>query len=206
MKDYIAELLEKYPDIKCIEKDIREAYELIAGTYANGHFLLVGGNGGSAADAAHMTGELMKSMNVARPLDDDIRKKFADIGGNRGLVLGTALERAYPTIDITSSPVFTTAFANDQDSVNAFAQLVLGYGREGDTFLAISTSGNSENIIRAAIVAKAKGLKVIALTGKGGGELVKYADVSVIVPADNTPDVQERHLPIYHAWCKQIES
>ena len=170
-----------------------------------GKKLLVGGNGGSAADSEHMVGELMKSFAFRRRVPEAFRKKLTEQGGARGERLAEMLEGALPAIAITGHDALTSAFGNDTDWKFAMAQQVYGYGREGDVLLAISTSGNSENLLNAAETARALGLKVIALTGKTGGALAKLADVSLIVPRQETYQIQELHLPIYHALCLALE-
>ena len=98
-----------------------------------------------------------------------------------------------------------TAYLNDVDGEDIFAQQLLGFGESGDAFLAISTSGNSKNIVDAAIVAKALGIKIIGLTGTTGGWLSEVANVCIKVPAVETYQIQEYHLPIYHCWCLMLE-
>jgi D-sedoheptulose 7-phosphate isomerase len=99
----------------------------------------------------------------------------------------------------------TTAYINDVDGLGVFAQQLFGYGRKGDTFLGISTSGNSQNIMNATVVARAMGISVLGLTGKDGGELATVADVAVRVPQEETYLIQELHLPVYHCWCMMLE-
>lgn len=174
-------------------------------TYKKGKKLLIAGNGGSAADAGHIAGELMKSFRLARPLSPDLTKKMREIDEMRGRELSETLEFPLTAISLTAHEALSTAFGNDVGALGVFAQQLLGFGREGDVFLAISTSGNSENILRAAVLAKAMGIYVIGLTGQNGGELAHLADTTVKVPESETYMIQELHLPIYHCWCMMLE-
>lgn len=195
--DHLKRLLERYPALKGLENGISESYELIKESYENGGKLLICGNGGSAADSDHIVGELMKGFYKARSLPEEERKRYGD--------LGDRLQGALPAIALTQHSALSTAFLNDVDPQMIFAQQVYGYGRPGDVFLGLSTSGNSENVVSAAKVASAKGMKVITMTGRDGGRLKELSDVCLIVPAHITADIQEYHLPIYHALCAMLE-
>lgn len=205
MNKFIDELIDRYPKLKSIKKDIEVAYELIKNMYKDGGKLLVGGNGGSAADSEHIVGELMKGFCKKRKISTDLAEKLENINEDLGLELGKCLQGALKAIAITGHTGLTTAFANDVDPNMIFAQQVYGYGDNKDVLLCISTSGNSKNLIYAAITAKAKGMKVITLTGKDGGKLKEYSDISIIVPENETFKIQELHLPIYHALCLELE-
>ncbi len=205
MNKFIDELIDRYPKLESIKKDIEVAYELIKNMYKDGGKLLVGGNGGSAADSEHIVGELMKGFCKKRKISTDLAEKLENINGDLGLELGKCLQGALKAIAITGHTGLTTAFANDVDPNMIFAQQVYGYGDNKDILLCISTSGNSKNLIYAAITAKAKGMKVITLTGKDGGKLKEYSDISIIVPENETFKIQELHLPIYHALCLELE-
>lgn len=205
MNKFIDELIDRYPKLESIKKDIEVAYELIKNMYKDGGKLLVGGNGGSAADSEHIVGELMKGFCKKRKISTDLAEKLENINEDLGLELGKCLQGALKAIAITGHTGLTTAFANDVDPNMIFAQQVYGYGDNKDILLCISTSGNSKNLIYAAITAKAKGMKVITLTGKNGGRLKEYSDISIIVPENETFKIQELHLPIYHALCLELE-
>ena len=205
MNKFIDELIDRYPKLESIKKDIEVAYELIKNMYKDGGKLLVGGNGGSAADSEHIVGELMKGFCKKRKISTDLAEKLENVGEDLGLELGKCLQGALKAIAITGHTGLTTAFANDVDPNMIFAQQVYGYGDNKDILLCISTSGNSKNLIYAAITAKAKGMKVITLTGKDGGKLKEYSDISIIVPENETFKIQELHLPIYHALCLELE-
>ena len=199
-------LTERYPVLNEIKKELEQAYQLLEMCFENGGKLLVGGNGGSAADAEHIVGELMKGFVKRRPMTDEMQKTLKAADPKRGAVLAENLQRSLPAIAITGHNALSSAFANDVDPVLTYAQQVMGYGTSKDVLFAISTSGNAENVMYAAVAAKAKGMKVVALTGKDGGALAKIADVSIIVPLQETYQIQELHLPIYHAFCLMLEA
>lgn len=197
--------LNRYPLLYSAEKNIKNAYVVLATCYINSRKLLICGNGGSAADAEHIVGELMKSFAYPRKLSNDVKEKLMTVSEDAGAYLGQKLQPALRAIALTSHPALSTAFANDVDPSLVFAQQVLGYGDKNDVLLGISTSGNSANVVHAAITAKALGLKVIGLTGKTGGQLKDYCDVAICVDQTDTAEIQELHLPVYHTLCKMLE-
>lgn len=201
----LEQLMERYPILLPCKKDILSAYEIMRDSYYNKGKLLIAGNGGSAADSEHIVGELMKGFVKKRSLSVSDKKKLLDIDCDYGKSLSDSLQGALPAIALTGHTALSTAYLNDVDGTLGFAQQVYGYGTEKDVFLGITTSGNSLNVINAAIVAKAKGLKVIALTGKDGGKIKKYADICIIVPEKETFKIQELHLPVYHSLCLMLE-
>lgn len=205
MMDHLDNLVLRYPILKPCKEEIANVFECIRESFASGGKLLVAGNGGSAADADHITGELMKSFLRRRSMRDDARDRLVELYGAEGDRLGGLLEGALPAIPITTLTSLTTAFANDVDPLVGFAQVVYGLGRPGDVFLGISTSGNARNIINAAMVAKACSIKTVALTGRSGGRLGKLCDFVIFAPEDATAYIQELHLPIYHALCAMLE-
>ena len=173
--------------------------------YLQGGKLLIAGNGGSAADSEHIAGELMKRFKTPRPVSLEFANRLKQIDPERGTELAKNLECGLMAIPLVAHEALTTAYINDVDGLGVFAQQLFGYGRAGDVFLGISTSGNSKNIMNATVVARALGIKVIGLTGENGGELAKVADVAVKVPETETYMIQELHLPIYHCWCLMLE-
>lgn len=198
-------LIERYPILKSCRTDIVYAYNIMEEMYKNDKKLLIAGNGGSAADAEHIAGELMKRFKSPRPISSEFSARLKEIDPVRGEYLSKNLERGLMAIPLVAHEALTTAYINDVDGLGVFAQQLFGFGRKGDVFLGISTSGNSKNIMYATVVAKALGIKVIGLTGAEGGELAKVADVSVKVPLTETYMIQELHLPIYHTWCLMLE-
>lgn len=198
-------LMERYPVLTPCKQNIIDAYLIMEKAYISDGKLLIAGNGGSAADSEHMAGELMKRFRVARPVSREFAKKLIGIDQVRGRNLAKNLEYGLMAIPLVAHEALTTAYINDVDGRGVFAQQLFGYGRPGDVFLGISTSGNSENIMNAAVVARAMRIKVIGLTGSGGGKLAVNADVSVRVPGTETYMVQELHLPVYHCWCLMLE-
>ena len=204
--EYLKELIKRYPKLAQVEGEIQAAYELMVEAYDEERKLLAAGNGGSSADSDHLVGELMKGFVHPRPIKEEFKQQLLDIDEYMGKELGSKLQGALPALSLSNHFALTTAYLNDIDGTSVFAQQVYGYGQAGDIFLGISTSGNAKNVLLAAVVAKAKGLKVIALTGRDGGKLAKFADVAVIVPENETYKIQELHLPIYHAWCLMLEN
>ena len=171
----------------------------------SGHKLFFIGNGGSAADAEHIVGELMKGFLLSRRLDEELHNELRRADPEKGEYLADKLQGALPAIAVVDHLALSTAFLNDVDPLLGMAQQVNGYGAEGDVFLGITTSGNSKNILYANTIAKAKGLKTVALTGKDGGQIKEMSDVSIIVPEEETFKIQELHLPIYHCLCLMLE-
>lgn len=199
------ELFLRYPCLEAVRTQLLDAYKVMEECYAGGGKLLVAGNGGSCADAEHIVGELMKGFVKSRRLPEELRQRMEEIGGEQGRKLAEGLQGSLPAIALTGHPGLSTAFLNDVDGEMILAQQLCGYGAQGDVFLGISTSGNSVNVDYAVTVARAKGLKVIGLTGKDGGRLGQRADVAVIVPERETFKIQELHLPIYHVLCLMLE-
>ncbi len=200
------ELIERYPVLAGIKDDIRKVYEIMEQCYAAGGKLLIAGNGGSAADSEHIVGELMKGFVMRRPLSGEMREALAAADPVRGAELAEKLQGGLPAIALTNHAALSSAFANDVDGMLSYAQQVCGYGKPGDVFLGISTSGNAENVMYAAVTARAKGMKVVGLTGKSGGKLAEFADASIVVPEQETYRIQELHLPIYHTLCLMLEA
>lgn len=207
MKQYtiLNDLLSRYPLLKVCEERIEKSFLLLKQSYTDGGKLLICGNGGSAADAEHIVGELMKGFKSPRLLDEASQQKLKDIDKEEGSLLAENLQGALPAIALDGHPALTTAYINDCNPLLCFAQQVNGYGREGDVLLGISTSGNSQNIIYAAVTAKAKGMKVVGLTGAKDSKLSELADVCIQVPETETYKIQELHLPVYHCLCLMLE-
>ncbi len=206
VKNELEGLIGRYPQLDACKKDIEKAYLLLQKAYDSNHKLLIAGNGGSAADSEHIAGELMKRFKVTRPVSRELADKLMQIDPERGERLVKNLEMPLRAVPLTSHIAITTAYMNDADATGVFAQQMLGFGDEGDVFLAISTSGNSENIISACVVAKALGIKIIGLTGANESKLSKVADICIRVPETETYKIQELHLPVYHALCLMLES
>lgn len=205
LQKHVDLLIQRYPQLECIKDPFIDAYLIMEEAYATGHKLLIAGNGGSAADSEHIAGELMKRFKIMRPVEKSYAEKLCAIDPVRGPQLAWNLERSLMAIPLVAHEALTTAYINDVDGLGVFAQQLLGYGREGDVFLGISTSGNSKNIMNATVVARASGIKVIGLTGAKGGELASVADAVVKAPETETYIIQELHLPIYHCWCLMLE-
>ena len=198
-------LVERYPSLESARTDIVAAYLLLEESYENGGKLLVAGNGGSAADAEHIVGELMKGFKLPRKPEADFAEKLVEENQELGSVLAENLQGALPAIALDGHPALSTAYMNDCEPLLCFAQQVNGYGKSGDVFLGISTSGNSRNVLFAATTAHAKGLKVIGLTGAKDSKLKDMSDVCIKAPQTETYMIQELHLPIYHCLCLMLE-
>lgn len=199
------ELFSRYEELTFCETDIYRSYKMLRDMYLAGGKLLIAGNGGSAADAEHIVGELMKSFVKKRKLNKEFCGKLFNIDEKYGTQLSEKLQGSLPAIALSAQEAISTAYLNDVDGRFLYAQMVNGYGTPLDIFLGISTSGNSKNVLLAAITAKAKGMKVIALTGKNGGKISEYADVTICVPEEETFKIQELHLPVYHTLCLMLE-
>ena len=190
--DRIGKLIETFPELNGIHENIIKAYSILSDSYNNKGKLLIAGNGGSASDAEHIVGELMKGFMKERRYES---KSLPE----------AKLQYGLPAISLVSQSSLITAIANDNGADLIYAQQILGYGTPNDVFLGISTSGNSKNIVNAALVAKEIGLHVISMTGKKNSKLSSISDVTIQVPADETYRVQEYHLPIYHVLCAMLE-
>lgn len=197
-------LIERYPMLEGCRESINAAFEVFKTTFSRGGTMLVCGNGGSAADAIHLSGELLKGFLKKRPLDPRLQSTLEQLVPEPREWIGK-LQEALPVLPLGLNPGLMTAVANDQDGGLIFAQQVTGVGREQDCLLAISTSGNSANILKAVWVAKAKGLTTVGLTGAEGGMLRRWCDICIQVPASETYQVQELHLPVYHVWAAMLE-
>ena len=202
--NYIENLITRYPALSACKSDIEAAAELMTQTYLRGGKILLCGNGGSAADCDHIAGELGKAFLKKRPIPTEKRAAMAERCPEVALLFDQ-LEDALPAIPLTALTALLTAFGNDREAELCFAQATLSLGKEGDILLAISTSGNSKNILAAAKVARSLGMRVIALTGEGGGALRTLADITLAVPERETFKVQELHLPLYHYLCAAVE-
>lgn len=197
--DILQNMLGRYEELKTCEAEICRAFEILRDCYKSGGKLLVCGNGGSAADAEHITGELLKSFCLPREVEPE---KFPPLSKK----LAENLQLGLPAIPLTSFVALSTAYQNDLDGVYTYAQLAFALGAEGDVILGISTSGNAKNVNYAFEAAKAKGMQCIALTGQGGGAMSESSDCAICVPDTETHRIQELHLPVYHTLCLMLEA
>lgn len=207
MNKQLETLIKRYPALSVCEEEIEKAYKVLEECFASGHKLLIAGNGGSCADGEHIAGELMKGFKLQRKCTEEFAKKLKSIDAERGAELAEKLQGGLPTIALDNHQALNTAYVNDVENggLLTYAQQVYGYGKAGDVLLGISTSGNSKNVAYAAVVARAKGMKVIGLTGAKGGNLASVADVTIKVPETETYMIQELHLPVYHCLCLMLE-
>ena len=205
----ISDLIERYPALEICRADLNSAVEKICNCFSNGNKILICGNGGSASDSLHIVGELMKGFILPRKIED-FNKNFVEraekIFPDDVNYFKNNLQGTLPAISLAGETALNTAVANDNAADLIFAQQVLGLGKCGDILLAISTSGNSSNVLYAAKVAKVLNLEIISLTGRSGGKLKNISDVTICAPADSAFTIQEFHLPIYHALCIAAEN
>ena len=195
----LSQLIERYPLLASCESEIKKATDLITKTFESGNRLYICGNGGSAADADHIVGELMKGFLKKRPLTDAQIDAFDDKQLAKGLMQGL------PAISLHSQSAFLTAFLNDEDPSLLYAQAMYALGKEGDTLLAISTSGNSGNVVNAVKAARALGCNVISLVGGKECKLDGLSDIIIHANHTDTYRIQELHLPVYHYICATVE-
>lgn len=203
MQNYVEKLVERFPELKKEQASIQSFCDAIVESYKNDGKIMLCGSGGSAADSEHITGELLKGFITKRPMPEEDLARFNECFGNQ--TDAKLLQQGIPAVPLVSLMSGLTAFINDVSPELAFAQMVYAMGKKQDLLVVISTSGNSVNTVKAAQVAKAMGIKTVALVGKGGGKLKEICDISIVAPADKTYLVQEYHLPIYHAVCAEVE-
>ena len=196
--------IERNPKLDSVKNEICSAFSTICETYKNHGTLFVCGNGGSCADSEHIVGELLKSFKKCRPIDAKIKASLAEMGED-GIALAESLEGGLSAVALSSHSALNSAFINDKHPLMYYAQQLLGLAKSSDTLMVLSTSGNAQNCLYAVLTAKAIGMKTILLSGKTGGKIKEVADISIIVPEDETYLVQELHLPIYHCLCAMLE-
>jgi D-sedoheptulose 7-phosphate isomerase len=204
-RTFLEELIHRYPQLEDICDKINEAAERLIRCYQNGNKVLICGNGGSSSDSDHIAGELLKGFEQKRPLDDSMRSSLLSASGERGPYLAEKLQSGLPAISLSAHTGLITAVANDTDATLIYAQQVMGFGDPGDVLIGISTSGNAQSVLDAAITARAKGMTIIGMTGETGGKLKSLCDILLNVPEKRTSFVQELHLPVYHSLCLMIE-
>lgn len=202
----IDEMLSCYPSLEQVKDKILKACELILCCYRKGGKVMICGNGGSASDSEHIAGEFLKGFLKKRPLDTEQSDKIDAYCKKLNInPIGRALQTGLPAISLVSQTSIISAVSNDQGEALTYAQQVNAYCNPGDILIAISTSGNALNCCYAAITAKSKGGTVISLTGEGGGRLKEISDITINVPRNSTPYIQELHLPVYHTICAVVE-
>jgi D-sedoheptulose 7-phosphate isomerase len=201
----LEELISRYPQLLQVKDEIHKATECLITCYQQGKKVLICGNGGSCSDSDHIVGELMKGFEQKRPVSESLKNDLIKNDEVRGKYLSEKLQQGLPAISLTAHSALITAVANDMDADLIFAQQIIGYGNTGDVLIAISSSGNSQNVVDALITARAKGMAVIGLTGKTGGKMKSWCDILINVPEERTAIVQELHLPVYHTLCLMVE-
>jgi D-sedoheptulose 7-phosphate isomerase len=203
--NHLDELIRRYPPLSACRDSIESAFRALSVSWSAGGKLLVCGNGGSAADADHIVGELMKGFLSRRPLPEDMRARLRAADAALGPTLADSLQGALPAVNLTAGAALLSAFGNDVRPELSYAQAAWGHGRKGDVLLGISTSGNAANVRSAFVVARSVGMTTIGMTGRGGGKLAGLSDILIAVPADRTFEIQELHLPVYHCLCAMAE-
>ncbi len=198
MKNQIDKIVSETPTLLPCRDVMEKIAQKIAEMHRAGGKLLLCGNGGSASDCEHISGELLKGFLSKRPLRED------ELSGLDGEIRAK-LQRGIGAVPLTSLSALSTAFANDVEPSLIFAQSAFALGRKNDILLGLSTSGNSKNVVAALKVAKAMGIFTVAMTGESGGEMQKIADLTLAVPETETYKVQQLHLPAYHAICAEVE-
>lgn len=208
IEEELNNLIERYPSLDSCKKEILLAYEILLNALKGNKTIFVAGNGGSSADADHIVGELVKGFYNAKPLDSNLINKLENIDKQIGSSIAQRVQKGYKVISLTNNSGLLSAFSNDVEDgwSYAYAQELSSLGNEGDVFLGITTSGNSKNIIAASVMASAKNMKVVSLTGQGGGNIKNYSDVCIAVKENVTHKVQELHLPIYHFLCLMLHN
>lgn len=203
---FIHRVTECYPLLKQLAPVLEQATEMIICSIQAKGKILVCGNGGSAADAEHIVGELLKGFLLPRRITQEQTAALVVAFPDSGAQLAKNLQQAIPAISLVSGVSFPTAFANDVTAEYVFAQQVFGLAKEGDILWGLSTSGNSRNLLRAFQVARAFKVKTLGFTGRDGGDMAALCDVEVRVPHYETPVIQEMHMPMYHAICAELEA
>jgi D-sedoheptulose 7-phosphate isomerase len=193
----------KYSFLVDMEDAIKRAIAVIVESIEVGGKLLICGNGGSAADADHIVGEMLKGFIQKRPLSTDLKEKIVRNGGD--VVLADTLQASLPAISLAAHTALITAVINDMGGEYIYAQQVLGLGKSGDVFLGISTSGNSRNVYNAAVTARALGLTTLCLTGGNSGKLGEVSDIHLCVDETETWMIQDKHSTVYHIICAAVE-
>ncbi|MBQ3853189.1 MAG: SIS domain-containing protein [Anaerovibrio sp.] len=202
----VDDLIARYPALAACRESLRDAVKALCESYRHGGKLLVCGNGGSASDAEHIVGELMKGFILKRPIDDSLYEKMKSVCPTEAEYLRDNLQGALPAISLMNAVALNSAFANDQAPDLAMAQQVLGLGKAEDVLIGISTSGNSANVIYAVQMARVKGIKTIGLIGNRECRLKALCDIAICVPETETYKIQELHLPVYHMLCMAVEN
>jgi D-sedoheptulose 7-phosphate isomerase len=202
----IDDLINRHPRLEPVRIELGKAAETLITCYKKGGKVLVCGNGGSSSDSDHIVGELMKGFESTRPLEKALKKILSETGGERGKYLASNLQHALPAISLSAHSALITAVVNDIEGDLIFAQQVVGYGNPGDVLIALSTSGNAQNVRDAALTARAKGMTIIGITGEDGGKLRPLCDILINVNGTGTAHIQELHLPVYHTLSRMVEN
>lgn len=202
---HLNDLKNSYPQLVPLANNLSDALVLLMDSICTGGTILTCGNGGSAADAEHIVGELVKGFHLKRHLSVEDASPFVKVFAEEGATMAANLQKGIAAISLVSNSALSSAIINDMEPAYEFAQQVYALGCPGDVLISLSTSGNSKNVINALKVARAMGLKTIVLTGKNGGRVKGLADICICVPATRVDKIQELHLPVYHFLCSALE-
>ena len=200
LNETFQDLINRYPQLAPVEESFKLACEVSINAIKKNKKIMTCGNGGSASDAEHIVGELLKGFLSQRYVKNDDRLI------NLPSEFKSNLQGTIRAISLMGHPSYQSAFSNDKDPIYAIAQHLYGLADEGDILIAISTSGNSRNILKAAELARHLKVKVIGLTGESGGKLSEIADICIKAPSNKVHYIQELHLPIYHSYCIALEN
>jgi D-sedoheptulose 7-phosphate isomerase len=205
MTDHLENLIIRYPELQCAVKDIEKAFYILSSTFRKNRFLFICGNGGSASDSEHIVGELMKSFILKRRISYELERAIDEKLKDNGKLFVNYLQRGLKAVSLNGHPALSSAYSNDVESSMVYAQQLSVLAEKGDSLLAISTSGDSENVYRCIQIASVMNVNTVLLTGEKGGRCSEIADCSIKVPENETFKVQELHLPVYHALCMMLE-
>lgn len=204
--DSVEKLVGRRPELACAAPALRRLVEETTACLKAGGTFFVAGNGGSAADSDHICGELLKGFLSKRPLPQADKARFSELFGADGADMAAKLQGGLRAVSLLSHPGYSSAFANDVDADLVYAQQLWALAKKGDVFLGISTGGGSKNVKAALMAAEVIGVKSFLLTGNRHGVCEKYADVVIAVDESETYLIQELHLPLYHAFCAEVEA
>ena len=199
-----AELLfDRFPELREESENFHYIYSILKNLFVKRKTLFICGNGGSASDGEHITGELLKSFILKRKPSEEVKAAFEKELGDENIL--DKLQPGLRAISLNNHQSLSSAYINDVDPLMVYAQQLFVLGEKGDVLLGISTSGNAKNIYNAFKVARASGITTILLTGQTQGLCEKYADAILRAPSMITYRIQEYHLPMYHTLCMMLE-
>jgi len=205
VRELLDQFLVVHGNLSDVMPDLLRTYDVLARRFAARSTLFLCGNGGSFADALHISGELLKSFERRRGLSAEHKEAFRQ--WPEGRELADHLEQGFPVRVLGLDGSLASAVQNDNPMRDIhYAQELYACARPGDVLMGISTSGNATNVCYAIVTAKALGLQTIGLTGQDGGRLSSLVDIAIRAPGNTTKSIQESHLAIYHTLCAMVEA